>query len=449
MGNENANGEASVILAEESISVMPKFGEPILLSLLDIIDISPSDYRVNMKLSSEEELSIFDLGYNYENFVSTLFALRNEMILRHLLMNEPVRQKAVEAKVTIANQVQNAVLRDAGTCQLKLYETSLVVIPANSDPVRIPYSDIVKVEEKDYSLEIATEFGERLIISHLAREFETVKKALSDSINELNLRVQSRLKDLFPTLGPAEIRKASRIMKEGRAAKKTDIEASSPELWKQLEKAVSRTEVAREYEYLASLSQPGKLCVGIKRGLMGDLTGDYIWFLFPIYGSDPKEPGNAIAMEVARLRSDKTAELTRGQDDADHQEASESPIRDSGGNATYLFRIMSRRDYAGIAPANVSSLNSEVDKLISRVNRLMLDINFRREPIYLSEEKLREPQYQKYIYATKKIPSLAILRDLFIGRTIHSTYEQWKSDVQGLLGFNVTEQDDSAKWAKS
>ena len=76
----------------------------------------------------------------------------------------------------------------------------------------------------------------------------------------------------------------------------------------------------------------------------------------------------------------------------------------------------------------------------------MLDINFRREPIYLPTERLEEAEYVKYKIALQRIPSLQLIRSLFIGRIIHSSPEQWKNDVMELLKFNVTAQDDTAKW---
>ena len=78
----------------------------------------------------------------------------------------------------------------------------------------------------------------------------------------------------------------------------------------------------------------------------------------------------------------------------------------------------------------------------------MLAINFRREPIYLPDERLKEPQYQKYQFAIQKIPALQELRQLFIGRVIHGTPEQWKNDVMDILKFNVSATDDNLKWKK-
>jgi hypothetical protein len=78
----------------------------------------------------------------------------------------------------------------------------------------------------------------------------------------------------------------------------------------------------------------------------------------------------------------------------------------------------------------------------------MLDINFRREPIYLPDERLDEAEYLKYKIALQRIPSLQLLRNLYIGRVIHSSPDQWKSSVMELLRFNLATQDDSIRWKK-
>jgi hypothetical protein len=78
----------------------------------------------------------------------------------------------------------------------------------------------------------------------------------------------------------------------------------------------------------------------------------------------------------------------------------------------------------------------------------MIDINFRREPIYLPEDRLDNPKYVQYRFAVVKMPSLKTLRTLFIGRIIHSSFDQWKSDVTSLLDFNNKSKDDNEKWKK-
>jgi hypothetical protein len=46
------------------------------------------------------------------------------------------------------------------------------------------------------------------------------------------------------------------------------------------------------------------------------------------------------------------------------------------------------------------------------------------------------------------MPSLRMLRRLFIGRVIHASPKQWKDDVTSLLAFNAKSLDDTEKWKK-
>ena len=345
--------------------------------------------------------------------------LHNEMLLKDMLMQEGVRKSNIAAEVVYLDESGQEKIKSK--CSLRLYNTAIVVIPEKADLVRIPYSDISEIKDKDFRLAITTDAGEKITLSMLGKEFDPTVSLLSKVINELSLAVQSSLKELIPDANPAIIRQAARLMKEGKAARRSDIEAISPALWAGLEKKVASTDIKEEYDYLVSMAQKEKLCIGIKRGLMGGLTGDYIWFLIPIYGLNPNTPGNAVAME--------------------------SISAEGSGKATYFFRLVSRNAYRSFK--NIDELHRIADDFIVKMNRCMLTINFRREPIYLSDERLADPKYQHYRFAMQKIPSLQTLRTLFIGRVIHTSDEQWQQDVKDLLQFNITATDDTARWSKA
>ncbi len=268
-----------------------------------------------------------------------------------------------------------------------------------------------------------TEVGEQMLFSKMGTEFEPFLKTLSNIYNELQDKGVSSLKTLFPTVDFVSLRKIAGVMREGKAAKRVDVEAINPKLWRELEKKIDSTGLNESYTFLKGLAQQERICIGFKRGLMDDLTGEYMWFLMPIYNRGEKEIGNAVAME-----------------------ATEATGEESSGKATYFYKIVSRKDYPNYR--SLEELDKETDKFIKRINRCMLDINFRREPIYLPDERLDEPTYFKYKIAVQRIPSLKLLRNLYIGRVIHATSEQWKSDVIDLLRFNVMTQDDFAKWKK-
>ena len=416
-GGLQAEGQAKARLDSSGLTLSPESGEELMVTYRNILDFFAGDYRISLTLTSQNKIILSELGYQYEAFLRILSQLRNEMLLKDMLMEESLKSSWKDAGFSCRDR---AGVELRGSCELRLYDTGLVVMPEFGELIRIPYSDIRDVKAGDYVLTLTTEDSEVLTFSQLGRNFDPFRAALSDAMNELAIKAQAILNEALPELDSLLLRKASQLMKEGRAAMKRDLDQISPEIWRRLEKRLSAFDLGEEYAFLKSLAQEDKLCIGIKRGLMGDLTGEYVWFLIPICSQDTAKPGNAVAMEAA-------------------SEGGE-------GKATYFFRIMPRQDYR--SSKDISRVLQEVDRSIRTINRCMIEINFRREPIYLSDERLQEAAYVKYIFAVRKLQSLRFLRDRFIGRVVHASPEQWKQDVLDLLKFNTEADYDNQKWKK-
>jgi len=417
-GEEIEGGEAKAQISRNDVSLLPKFGEVLLCSLRDLISISDADHKINILLSSKENMIISNLGYKHEDFLRILSKIRNDRILTDMLMDESIKKSGVKAEFKYNDENGN---EKQGECLPCLYETAILIIPEMGELMRIPYCDISNISEEDFQLTFKTEYGEIFIISKMGKKHDSFVRMLSEVVNELSIKVQTYLKELLPQANPSIIRRVSRFMKEGKAAKRSDIESISPEIWTALEKRIEKIGIKEEYEYLEALSQKDKICIGLKRDLMGDVTGEYMWFLIPVYNTDNESPGNVVAMEAGST--------------------------EGAGKATYFFKLINRNKYSTYN--DIEDLHKECDSFIRKINRCMLTINFRREPIYLSDEKISEPRYEKYHYAVQKIPELKELRSLFIGRVIHSSVEQWKEDAMDLLKFNVSTKDDKAKWKKN
>jgi hypothetical protein len=418
---EVATGECKGTIDKEYLTVFPKFGNVLPFHLRDINEIETENYRIILPMISKEKLTLFNLGYYFEDFLRVLTNLRNEVIIKDLLMNETVKKPDVEMEFIYFDETGKERQKDVG--KIRLYETGLVVIPQKGEVLRVPYSDIANVSQENYSVKISTDLGEQLLFSKLGSEFDPFLKALSDAYNALQNKAASSLTELYPGIDPVSLRRIASLMKEGKAARRADIELINPKVWNELEKKITDTGLNESYTFLKDLARQERISIGFKRGLMGDLTGEYIWFLMPIYSISEKDYGNAVAME-----------------------ATEATGEESVGKATYFFRIVSRTDYTNYT--SPEKLDEETDRFIKRINRCMIDINFRREPVYLPDERLEEPAYFKYKIATQRIPSLKLLRSLYIGRAIHASPEQWKNDVMDLLRFNVKTQNDFVKWTK-
>ncbi len=417
-GQEITSGECFVSVDEDILAISPKLKEALNVSLREIKSASGADYQINIELFSREKIILKGFGYQYEDFLKILITNLNKVLLKDMLVEEGSKKLSIEAQVKSEKWSNQAI-----PCEVQFYETMIVVVPDNGMIAKIPLSEIISLEEKDHIFEIVTEEGS-FEFSLLGEKFDLFVQKISEAMNNLSIASQGYLKEIFPGLDIEMLHKITAILKDGRAAKRQEIESVSSDLWKKMEEKIKAMGIKEEYDFLAALSKSEKICLGVKRGLMGSLTGDYLWFLIPIFKS------NAIAMEA-----------TSQGDQAGH------PTVPGKGKATYFFRIMPRAEYA--KNQDLAKMEKLVDELIKKINKAMLKTEFRRQPIYLPAEKLDDPKYKKYKFAIEKFPELKELRQLFMGRVMHYSKEQWESDVNDILKFNVSVQDDNAKWAKT
>ena len=412
-----ADGSAKAILDDRFLSISPDAGEQLNVSYAEVVGIAEEDYRIRLFLSSGYKISLSQLGYDYENFLINLYKLRNELLMRYLLMNEGLRVSQIDSSFVYYTQGEE-VLR--GLSELRLYDSALLILPQKNKPVRVPYCYVSDVREEDYSVYVETELGERFVFSQMGEKRDFFNRSLSEAMNELSARTQSLINEIIPQLDSISTRRLVRLLREGKAAEKAEIDKVTGRFWPPLEAKAKAMGLRDSYDFLKEIGQAERICLGVKRGLSRNEAEDYVWFLVPIYGVDPSSPGNAVALEA-----------TTGIDE---------------GRATYFFRLMNRKKYN--SAKDLQSLHQEFDRFLGAINRCMIEINFRREPIYFTEDQLSDPKYIHYRFAVQEIPLLKTLRSLFIGRVMHYNPEQWKNDTLSLLKFNVEQRDDEPKWVK-
>jgi hypothetical protein len=114
----------------------------------------------------------------------------------------------------------------------------------------------------------------------------------------------------------------------------------------------------------------------------------------------------------------------------------EATSAEGSGRATYFFKTGDQGSFPN--QKNAEPPQAEADKALKNINRDLVVVNFRREPIYLTDEQLNSAEYAGYRRAIAKIPALRELRRLFIGRVMHHSPAQWKTDVNQLLKSGTT-----------
>ena len=404
---EKESGKGKAIVEKNEITIIPKEKSSFSIPYEEISKISDTDYKINIRLVSGKKLNLSKLGHSFERFLEKFKNSWNKVALERLLMRESLKHSGPSANLVYENK--NTEEKIETEAKIRLYETGLVLLMKEHIPKRIPYGDISKIEEQDYELSIRTGFGESIKLFKMGYEFDSFKDELFSVLNNLEAEMQDVIGDLAPGLSSLELRDAASLLKDGKAVERSALEEVSPDLWNNLVSSLG--DFKNDLDFLLSLGDGNCVWTGLKKGLMGSLTESYVWFLVPIYSDDSEKVGNVLAMEACSLEEGK-------------------------GMATYLFRMVDRDEYESLEDLN--EMKPKVENFIRSVNRCMLDVNFRREPIYLSEEKLEEPQYSQYKFAINHIPSLELLRTRFLGRVIHS--KRWGKNLLKLIkSKNLTE----------
>jgi hypothetical protein len=438
-GQSASKGKSKAAIEAENLTLKTEAGAAHVIALRDIERITQGNFIIEILLGSGEKWNLSGLGYGYEDFLRILHQNRNELILADMLADEALVMPDVAGEAEIRGASAPALLQ--GKCRIRLYRTSLAVLPLQGEIMRFPLGCLKEdIRAENFRLLLETDDGEKIVFFKLGRQLDLLKKSLADTLTGLAVDTRNYLAELLPKAKPEMLAAAASLLRDGKAALRSRIETQAPGLWRELEAALLASEIGESYRHLQSLGKAEKAAFGFKRGLMGSLSGDAIWFLVPIYSADPAAPGNALAMEAGTIR--KTADVQVGKGETPGEE----PLIGGSGKATYFFRLVSRGEYGGSVLAEKP--DRHYDEWIRRFNRAMLAVNFRREPIYLDAEKLLLPEYRHYRFSLQRLPELRMLRDRFIGRVMHRDPKQWRQDVAELLQFNVRSKDDALRWKK-
>jgi hypothetical protein len=179
---------------------------------------------------------------------------------------------------------------------------------------------------------------------------------------------------------------AAELLKEGLAIPMERLERIDPSIASTIQKGISADQELKDsFDYLYERGIEGKIFAGVQVEKFGlDDQEPSFWFLIA-------QPEGAMAMEVTS----------------------------HGGHATYFFR-------SGLG-------DDEVERGARELGRALIDLRFRRTPIYLQDEELLEPENARYAFAVQRLPYLRNVRKMFIGRVMHRSPRGWRKSVEELL----------------
>ncbi|MDP2892527.1 MAG: hypothetical protein Q8O09_05260 [Bacillota bacterium] len=369
------DGEAAATVDDEALHLLPNDGLRIDLPYRDISSAKAEDYRVFLDIASGGRIELYYLGKQYGFFVGDFIRKYDDTVKKDTFMAEEVKLAAKGAKFCVSGE-RNA----SGICNISIGSTAMILEAENGPIYRLPYALVENPRRGDYCITFSLFQMENWELSMLGKSMDDTWRDFTGAMDRLLQPVYAAVEGICPGVNPFALRKAAFMLRDGRAAKRDELEAAAPGLWEAL---IKQAEGWGAGEYFSHLLQrmKGEPGIGYKKPLRSDQE-EYLFIIARV--------GNSLVLEAA------------------------SP--EGGGKATYVF-----------------SAGEDPEGLMGKLNYCLHMVEFRREPIYLSEAELAKPENASYAKAVQMMPQLKLLRAAFKGRVTHSTVDAWKAAVEKLL----------------
>ena len=477
---------ASIQPGETSLSIVPEGGPPLELAYTDIDELFDDNYTLRLTDHTGRRYDLSMLGRAYGQIAADVSKRRRDLLQRDLLLTGVGKMEAFPGAIFGRGEPERA--------ELRLFDDLLVVIPERSLMWGLPYSfvDSVEWDADRYQVVVRDDQGTRHAFGWMAKRSEEFLENLRDRLGALARRTARTLGALMPGLDPSTLGELARAMRDGRALQQWRADAIDPSLWPRLEEVVVGTEELRAtYGALKAMTPPGWAAVGVKASEVDVEAEDLPDVEFRDAGdasaATERESRSGYQRRVEEERRGATPRidlegleeavraavgtaqaqpgaappggqvLQEAREDAEpgdldplHPAAPKArlwyfcplapegrpvnavaqEVTSEGGHATYVFRLMERDRWASL---DGQALADEVATSIARLNRALLTLNFRREPIYLPEDQLEEGRHARYRVALRKLDYLRWARGAFLGRAIHTSEAAWKSQLEEAI----------------
>ena len=436
-------GACRVRFDGEKFTLTPESGAPMTFDLGDLNAVVTADWELGLPLYTGSSIVLRQFGKAFETLSHDLLEAYRKRAIQCLLLEDLEELKRFSGNFEL---VQAGSAPRSGPAELRLFKSNLAVLPSSSPGFQWRLSDVDSVNFDSNNYEVVLQAGEdRLKISKLAKQTEEFASKLREAISALSTQSAEALHTIFPFLNPDQLQAAAGLLREGQSASVAKLAAINSKVPAALAANAVDKDLKPFYDDLSAKTASGTLYAGFKlirqedkessldtqdsdsdpqagepqdaASLVPEESGSnapdadedapdvLYWFFFPIAGkSGAKEPGNVVAWEASSR----------------------------GGRATYFFRLLD--------PAKAAELNDPtkspalLEAGIRRLNRVLGMLNFRRRPIYLSDDDLDlNPKYHRYAIAARQIPELRAMRASFLGRAIHSSQEAWQKQVDSIL----------------
>jgi len=433
-------GTCRVHFDAQTLTLTPESGAALAFDLGDLDAVAAADYEIHLPLYTGRAIVLRQLGKSYDNLAHDLTDAYRDRVVQCMLLEDMGEVARFAGNFELTEAASKVGAPTTGPAEIRLYKSNLAVLPvaAKSFQWRLADMDGLKLDSAAY--EVVVQSGDaRLKVSRLAKRTEEFATKLRDAMNALATKSAQALHAMLPFLDPDQLQSCAALLREGSSAPLAQLAA----IHKQIPAALAANAVDKDlkpyYDRLVARAANGMGYTGFKlirpedaetsptssdgssaaqndeddpsRDGAGARDADagtpetLYWFLLPLAAKPGgSTPANVVAWE-ASSRS---------------------------GRATYFFRLVAP-EHAGLLsdPARAGMI---VDAAVHRLNRVLAMLNFRRRPIYLSDDELAtDPRFHRYAIAARRLPEVREVRASFLGRALHSSPETWQTQVEAIL----------------
>jgi hypothetical protein len=411
------NGSCRVTFDEENLRIASSRTPDLAFDLGDIAAVSAGDYQLQLKLYDGSAIVLSQFGRMFEQLRHDLVDAWRGRLVVCLLLEDLEEVTHLDGFA----QLDSAERSFSSPAEIRLYRSNLAILPTSAVAFQWRLADIdaVDFDETTYTLGLRSGV-DRLILTRMGKRTRDLIARLQEAMTVLSDRSAQALHSLFPFLSPEEFASVAGFMKEGRTVSLAQLATIHPAIERALlENAVGASRKPFFNELKKRAADPG-LYAGFK--LVRTEQDE----------PSPEEPENsdaAAAPEPLPQIGDESVlcwfffPLGGGPAHAEQVQSVAWECTSLSGRATYIFRADGRNP----------------DASIHRLNRGIVTLNFRREPIYLPDNALDvQPRFRRYAIARRNIPVLKELRGSFIGRALHTSAEAWQKQLDELANTVVS-----------
>jgi hypothetical protein len=446
-GTVAQEGACRVRFDAQTLMLTPASGAALVFDLGDLDAVTAADWEVRLPLYTGRTIVLRQLGKAYDTFAHDLLEAYRNRTVQCLLLEDmgEIARFTGNFEVTSADSrgamaeagVVDAGVAAAGAAEIRLYKSNLAVLPVAAKSFQWRLADIDEVTLDAAEYQVVLRAGDQsLKVTRLAKRTEEFATAVNEAVNVLATQSAEALHGMLPFLDPDQLQSCASLLREGRSAPLAKLAA----IHKQIPVALAANAVDKDlkpyYEHLLALAADRTGYAGFKLIRPEDHDGStgqdaagaqdsdsgaddaanapdadasapetLYWFLFPLAA---KGGGSELSNVVAWEASSRS------------------------GRATYFFRLVDPARAAELSdPAKAASI---VDSAVRRLNLVLAMLNFRRRPIYLSDDELAmDPRFHRYAIAARRLPEVREVRANFLGRALHSSLEAWQVQVATIL----------------